>query len=232
MENQTEVPPLACCSLKSKLMCVSAGLIVLIIVAIASFVLGRALPRGPEGTLRGTPTTAILPTPTPTPDETANWKTYTNEKYQFSIKYPSDWGEGNDLFLDKTNRVWRMVHMASTKDRAYVSGPPETRLGKGAELSIEVLATAESGGVLGAEVLLSDERAKVIKNFSILDSVPAIRSTFSHPKWLDTYTEVDFIKNRLLYRLTWHYAEEYKERFRENPESIFDQILSTFKFLD
>lgn len=29
---------------------------------------------------------------TPTPrDETANWKTYTNAKYGFSLKYPSDW---------------------------------------------------------------------------------------------------------------------------------------------
>lgn len=28
---------------------------------------------------------------TPTPDLTANWKTYTNEKYGYSFKYPSDW---------------------------------------------------------------------------------------------------------------------------------------------
>ncbi|MDO8551463.1 MAG: PsbP-related protein [bacterium] len=30
-------------------------------------------------------------TPTPTHDPTANWKTYTNTKYGYSIKYPKDW---------------------------------------------------------------------------------------------------------------------------------------------
>lgn len=30
--------------------------------------------------------------PSPTPDETANWKTYKNTKYRYSIKYPSDYG--------------------------------------------------------------------------------------------------------------------------------------------
>lgn len=36
---------------------------------------------------------AIGPTPTPTaiPDETANWKTYTNTQYGFEFKYPNDW---------------------------------------------------------------------------------------------------------------------------------------------
>ncbi len=29
--------------------------------------------------------------PTPTPDPTANWKTYTSEDTSFSFKYPSDW---------------------------------------------------------------------------------------------------------------------------------------------
>lgn len=31
--------------------------------------------------------------PTPTPDPTANWKTYTNEKYHFEFKYPPNWME-------------------------------------------------------------------------------------------------------------------------------------------
>jgi hypothetical protein len=34
---------------------------------------------------------ASCPTTTPTPDETANWKTYTNTQYSFSFKYPLDW---------------------------------------------------------------------------------------------------------------------------------------------
>ena len=33
------------------------------------------------------------PAPTSSPDLTAGWKTYTNTKYGFSLKYPSDWSE-------------------------------------------------------------------------------------------------------------------------------------------
>lgn len=39
-----------------------------------------------------TPTLAPLPTPTPTPGPTADWKTFTNTKYRYSIKIPPDWG--------------------------------------------------------------------------------------------------------------------------------------------
>lgn len=38
-----------------------------------------------------TPILTANTTPEPTPDETANWETYTNNKYGFEIKYPSDW---------------------------------------------------------------------------------------------------------------------------------------------
>lgn len=38
-----------------------------------------------------TPTALTQTTPSPTLDPTANWKTYTNNTYGFSFKYPSDW---------------------------------------------------------------------------------------------------------------------------------------------
>lgn len=40
------------------------------------------------------PTVQPSPTPTPAPitqDETANWKTYTDSKYNYSVSYPNNW---------------------------------------------------------------------------------------------------------------------------------------------
>lgn len=31
------------------------------------------------------------PTPSPTPDAIANWRTYTNTQYKFTLSYPEDW---------------------------------------------------------------------------------------------------------------------------------------------
>lgn len=39
----------------------------------------------------GVATTATSTAPMPPVDETANWKTYTNEKYGFSFEYPGGW---------------------------------------------------------------------------------------------------------------------------------------------
>lgn len=94
-------PPPPCCSPKSKLFCLSSGLVVLTIVAAASFLLGRALPRVPTSgrDLRGTPT---IPISTPTPDKTTNWKTYKNKSDTYSLRYPPGW-EFIERGLDKTH---------------------------------------------------------------------------------------------------------------------------------
>lgn len=55
-------------------------------------------------------TTEAEPTPTPTPSiDTSNWKTYTNEEYGISFKYPENWGnfkESHNLYItqDKTDQ--------------------------------------------------------------------------------------------------------------------------------
>lgn len=42
-------------------------------------------------TLENTFNEKTTPTASPTPDPTANWKTYTNQKYKYSLDYPEEW---------------------------------------------------------------------------------------------------------------------------------------------
>lgn len=48
--------------------------------------------RGIYQSLRTTTYVPVQPSPTPTVDPTANWKTYTNTKYGYTIKYPEGFG--------------------------------------------------------------------------------------------------------------------------------------------
>ncbi len=53
-------------------------------------------------TKKSTPTATSTVSPTPTADKTADWRVYTNKKYGYSIKYPSDWiikTSGNDILV-------------------------------------------------------------------------------------------------------------------------------------
>lgn len=74
--------------------------ILVITVAGGAFYLGRQTTPKPSPNPVITsqtpqPTSALTPnTPSPaptTPDQTVNWKTYTNSTYKFLIKYPSNW---------------------------------------------------------------------------------------------------------------------------------------------
>ncbi len=60
--------------------------VVIAIVGIGAYALGtKNQPKTPTSS----PVAVIQPTPTP--DLTANWKTYTDDKYKFSFKYPDSW---------------------------------------------------------------------------------------------------------------------------------------------
>ena len=80
--------------ISSKLILFSiAGIVLLIIVLGGGYFLGtkRTQPSPQQVVQQVQPTQ--LAKPTSTPDETANWKIYTNDVYHLSIKYPSDWHE-------------------------------------------------------------------------------------------------------------------------------------------
>lgn len=52
------------------------------------FYLGK---QNPYSSNYSSPTTAKTPTSVPTVDPTADWKTYNNSKYNYTVQYPDDW---------------------------------------------------------------------------------------------------------------------------------------------
>lgn len=71
----------------SKIIPIIIVIIILILVGAGSYILGTKNSQpATENIIQTTP----IPSPIPTTDPTSNWKTYTNTKYGYSIKYPSD----------------------------------------------------------------------------------------------------------------------------------------------
>lgn len=52
---------------------------------------------------------SVSPQPTPTPDETSNWKVYKNVKYKFELKYPENWYYVDDSNVKDVRVVFFLV---------------------------------------------------------------------------------------------------------------------------
>lgn len=164
-----------------------------------------------------TPTPVVVATPTP--DLTANWKTYTDTKYGYSIKYPQGWytydgvvadydlrsGENKTLSRSREHLtiqtvVWDNPSKLSTE--VYISqldsGPDAPRVVATEKVTV--------GGVVGIK--------RIENRYSITDPTTSIQPTvvvyFAHGDKtfiLSAYPEDSVLINS------------------------FDQILSTFKFI-
>lgn len=67
------------------------GVVVLAVVAAGAFYLGKQTSTRPVLPQDQVLTPQATPSFSPTADEAANWKTYTNSEYNFSFKYPPLW---------------------------------------------------------------------------------------------------------------------------------------------
>lgn len=63
--------------------------VVMVVIGVGGYVLGTRKTQTPAKSPEPTPIASIQPTFTP--DPTANWKTYTNQKLGFQFQYPADW---------------------------------------------------------------------------------------------------------------------------------------------
>ncbi|GEM_PF-4706952 len=182
------------------------------------------------------PSTIVQPSPTTIPDPTANWKTYTDDTLKVSFKYPSTWfvtkGEtlriqnynpttapGTDKF-DKNQygiEITKGLKSATNKKALkQVSTFDELKT----ELDKDKNADAMYIEAPAGKVIVLNE-----KEFEI-NGIQAFLREFSYSKMSEVHEkEIYLFHNGIFVRLKPMLSVQ-------SGEMYFNQILSTFKFLD
>jgi len=148
-------------------------------------------------------------------DETANWKTYRNEEYKFEVKYPPDWG------IDK-ERSFATDFRPQEMEKNYVC--ISIRFDKFFSSSIEeYLKKAGDEYALSKARCLEEKRAILVN----IGGQEAFRCENLPDPFPSTATLISI--GNFIYQLE-KVGTEICRNF--NTEKIFNQILSTFRFLE
>lgn len=166
------------------------------------------------GTITSTATPKATTTTSAT-DETANWKTYTNEKYGFSFKYPGDW-------TYKTN--------AGTETLLTIGLFPPSKT-EGYEYFGDITINVENSNGLTLEDFAKEKNyasATEIEWNSTAESEPINISGVSGIK----YPQIaGMMPSTISIVKSGNYVYEIQDiKPSHQQDGIYDQILSTFEF--
>lgn len=159
-------------------------------------------------------------------DKTANWEVYINEEYGFLIKYPSNFyveksETGENFWVGFADKMW---------ENKSVNNP---------ELFVSVIKTSLSAqdwlNRMGTEISIFNENTPVdAKYYSVndennivagVDNIPAIQFKSSAMSGGGIFAIMKNSKNGLLIEIQAH-----SSGLGDFSETIYKQILSTFKF--
>jgi hypothetical protein len=154
------------------------------------------------------------------PDETAGWKTYVNTKYNYSVKYPSNW------FLYDKGLYWPNEKIYKNEKEIVFISPKqkEDLLPGGFSITDEFLIQGNLGAFIESDILL--DRYKVEKA-SINNILTTKVTTATMPDYGGFATTYYFEVNNINYIIAFP-----NQNLNGAHSPIFDQILSTFKFTD
>lgn len=160
------------------------------------------------------PTTAQ---PSPTLDPTGNWKTYSING--LSVLAPSEW------VLAKVSQGYLSIYSPDVpiKER----NPSYGRITKGASLLIRALSTDKTID-LAAERLFSECAKAEKKENLIINGYKAQKYDIYCPGRNPGAVSILIERNGIVYVIEFDYTPKPNDSY----ETIFDQILSTFKFLN
>lgn len=178
------------------------------------------------------PQPALMPSPqadqtqvdeTENPDSTgANWKTYTNTKYNYAIQYPNDWIiEETDLPKDRPT-IKNVVNMGKGSSHGYTWG--------GWTISIIVTPIPEADeGTITDSVYITDDASRFLGRVYI-NGAFGEQWSYGDPEFggFDGRGAhaIFFIRNGMRYILV-----RYNGGDKDYQRQV-EQVLPTFKFLD
>jgi len=181
-----------------------------------------------------TPTSSPLTLPTSTPDPTTNWKTYTDTKYGFSMKYPEDWEfkPCTDIlcgsFTEKLSGKEIIIIEGVSDACGNVTSEPSF-----ANAEQTAICQCAAGGVGETIDCDSPSETQIITNkygvngyrFLLRKLVNEEANGFRGP-----YTVVFFPKQVLSGGTLYEYGLNF-EVINQNILSKFDQLFQTFQFI-
>jgi hypothetical protein len=187
------------------------------------------------------PKTTSVSKPTPTPDPTANWKTYKNDKYGFEVEFNPIWRIDyfiNNAYLLPEGSGENIAANIETANHIIISGITPVGAKDAATLSISIkeiskdipldkISSSISTPTDGSSSSLNKQKIK-IDGQNAYDETISFMEICRRTVYLikedakgNSYEyEVDFTRNDLL--------GPCKKEDLEDPQ--FDQILSAFKF--
>lgn len=204
-------------STNKTMMWVILGIVLLLLVGVGSYFLGQ----------QSVQPVASLPTPTtppaiPTPDETANWKTYINSENGYSIKFPND--KLIRIICPKEELTLSIRSSSETQDEIDASTCARDSL-----YPIEVFVSKQDKYPKEPE---SDEYFSVSKQNIVVANLPALKYKVTPTgKSCDCQTGLTpGIEVRLDYKGKTYVFLLSKEEEAKTLETEFNKMLTTFKF--
>ncbi len=186
--------------------------LVILIIGGGTFVLSQQETNTPETKIIAQPTAGQ---PTTIPDPTADWKTYINEKYQYSLKYPPQWEIQNEKSLQSENIYFYTKSAQNPNYNAYFFITVDQNVKNftpNKEWYMEWANQIPAG--------ISIDKIKF--EGTVFHGYPALK--------VDS-DELFFAKGNSVFRIALA-VPNGDEEYKEGVKSVFDQILQTFKFTE
>ncbi len=216
---------------KPKFSLILTGILLLALGGVGGFLLGRQsfqpklttttqvapLPSEAPGEERITET----PPATPTPDPTAEWKTYRNDEYGFEIKYPAEWLVREDTHALKEGDLFWAIIIGETQRQ-------NTELYDGAQIVIDMPIRTEEDIKSWVKNYYLEENISGEPNYFSEETIGGLVFQKVYTCGLGCSTYYNLKNNDLVFRLMTSARGPKKEIYQQTLQTI----LSTFKFLD
>jgi len=195
----------------SPLLIIAVVLVVVALISVAAYLIGtkflsrKAVP---------TPTPVITLAPTATPDPTADWKIYKNSLENFSFKYPLTWTI--DTKEEMGDERKENIKVLLTKDQAKIM------------IYANMVGIGGQGqNYEGKPFVLDGNNLFLFRKLNTYDSTQTVGITDSLTESLGV-----FRVGGKTYSITFSYPINYSQTEAGSIEKEFNQILSTFEFLE